>query len=202
MSEQGIETSLRERAPDPQPTARRRWRRRAIGAGVVVLAIVAGILAINLSASPSPPALPPAPHFSLPSLGGGPALRYPSPGLSHRPVILVLFASWCTPCQKELPVVAKEAVRLERAHANLRFVGIDGNDPVSAGLAFIRRSKVRFPAASDEQEVVASELGLSGLPDTVFINAAGHVVHIVVGPVSDAQLARWADALAVSAPSS
>jgi thiol-disulfide isomerase/thioredoxin len=107
------------------------------------------------------------------------------------PVVLTFFASWCTPCQTELPAIARIAAQETSAGGRIHFVGIDGNDDPSSGLAFARRSGVTFPAGSDPTEDVARALGLPGLPDTVFVDRSGHVVNVVEGPISEATLRTW-----------
>ncbi len=134
-----------------------------------------------------------APPFSLTALGGGGPVKVPV--VEHgttMPVVIVFFASWCVPCQKELPSVARTAVSLTAAGTRVAFVGIDGNDTVSDGLAFARHSGVRFPVGEDPDSAVANRYGLPGYPDTVFVDAAGDVVHVVNGPVSTSGLRHWA----------
>ena len=51
-----------------------------------------------------------APGFTLPSLTGGPPVDLDALGRdAHRPVVLNFFASWCAPCQKETPLLARTA---------------------------------------------------------------------------------------------
>lgn len=180
---------------------RRRRRLRIIGAVLVVL-IGGGIAAGKLSAGPTTAGaapLPPAPRFSLSRLGASGSLSYPSAALAHRPLVLVLFASWCGPCQKELPVVARYVRRLQGTGTPVQFIGVDGNDSNASGLAFARRSGVTFPAVADHQESVALQEGLEGLPDTIFISSAGKVVHITRGAVSVPTLQHWVHVLSAPA---
>lgn len=182
-------------ASDDGVPGRRRGRRRLVVALIALVALVAGgLLAAKLTAnSPTSTAapLPAPPHFSLPRLGPGPAVSYPSAATRDHPVVLVFFASWCTPCQKELPVVARFVRSEQKANSPVRFIGIDGNDQSSSGLAFAHRSGVTFPTAQDHQEAVAYQLGLAFLPDTAFISAKGRVLHLVEGAVSVPTLRHW-----------
>ncbi len=138
-----------------------------------------------------------APAFTLPALGGGAPVAVPvRVGGMRLPVVVTFFASWCSSCLAELPMIAAEADRLEAAGTEIAFVGVDGNDDPASGLAFSRRSGVRFPVGSDAVSDVAPTFGVPGYPATVFVDAAGVVVHVVRGPVSRATLDRWATRIA------
>lgn len=176
--------------------ARRRYRRRMRWSiAVLVLLIGAGALLAATGGGSGPnnavAALPAPPKFRLSELGRARTIAYPSPAYAHRPVVLVFFASWCGPCQKEMPVLSAVVRGLEAAHTRVAFIGIDGNDPTAAGVAFARKVKLPFAAVSDQQEAVADQLGLPGLPDTVFLSPSGKVVHVVEGPISPTSLRRW-----------
>ncbi len=180
-------------APGPAISTRRR-RGVVWGAGAVV---VIGLVVALLVTSGTP--LRRAPSFSLPRLGGGPAVGLPLGGkTSHLPVVLTFFASWCGPCHRDLPVIAAAARREEAAGGKVQFLGVDGNDGAAAGLAFARQSGIAFPVATDMASAVAPRFALDGYPDTVFIDASGNVVGTVRGPVSSATLDSWLARLAPS----
>jgi hypothetical protein len=78
------------------------------------------------------------------------------------------------------------------------FVGIDGNDDPASGLAFARASGVGFRVAVDALSSVAPRYGLVGYPDTVFVDATGHIAGVVQGPVTRAVLQGWIARLTTS----
>lgn len=152
------------------------------GTGVVL----AGLLALALWAPwGTAPAAARLPQVSLARLGGGPDIQLPlSDGGAGHPLVLVWFASWCAPCQAELPQVARVAAAAEASGTPVRFVGIDGNDAPSAGVAFVRASGVTFPVASDPDQRLANLLGLAWMPMTVFVDRHDAIVQVVRGPIT------------------
>ena len=168
----------------------RRARSLLVGLGLVAV-VTAGLLLTTGSAAPV------AERFSLPALDGGPVVTVPVVRDGVRmPVVVTFFASWCGPCQSELPQVARVADQLQAAGARVAFVGVDGNDDHASGLAFAQRAGVRFPVGADDGSVIAPRFGIPGYPATVFIDARGVVVHVVRGPVSRATLRTWASRIA------
>lgn len=133
-----------------------------------------------------------APVFSLGRLGGGARIVVPADGGGGgRPVVLVFFASWCTPCQTEIPTIAS-IYRHQSGSARVGIIGIDGNDPTADALAFVHRSGVTFPVAADPRYAVTNGLYyFTGDPDAVFVNGDGTIAHIVRGPVTRDELLRW-----------
>jgi len=168
--------------------------RRILVSAVAAAVVVAGVVtALGVTSGASQA----APAFSYPRLGGGSPVRYPLAGTqAHRPVVVAFFASWCSPCRTDLPTIARVARQAARRGSPVAFVGIDGNDEPGSGLAFARQSGVTFPVASDADSALAPRFGLDGYPDTVFVDAAGDVVHVVHGPVSRATLEQWVARLA------
>ena len=129
----------------------------------------------------------PAPPFRLPALN---ASRPPVELASHagRPVVLNFWGSWCTPCRKELPLLAAAA----RAEAGrVIFLGVDLEDTRSAGQAMFSRYRVGYPSAFDPGDSLARPYLLGGTPTTIFIDSRGHVVGRVDGAVDPARLAWW-----------
>lgn len=172
-------------------------RRRLTAAGIGVL--VAGGLAAGLLSTGGQSGTFTAPFVSLPRLGGGTTVRVPvvRDG-ADVPVVLTFFASWCGPCYSELPRIAQVEQQLFAAGSPVVFVGVDGNDLDSSGLAFARRAGVTFAVGADHASAVAPRFGIQGYPATVFIDRHDSVVHVVRGPVSDAELRAWAARLSES----
>ena len=162
-----------------------------VGIGLAA-AVAAGLVLTTGSASPA------VAPFSLPALAGGPPVTVPVVRDGMRlPVVVTFFASWCGPCQGELPKVAQVADQLQAAGARVAFVGVDGNDDHGSGLAFAQRAGVRFPIGADDASVVAPRFDIPGYPATVFIDASGVVVDVVRGPVSPTTLRTWAARIAL-----
>lgn len=160
-----------------------RGRRLAITSSVAVLAVIAAITAIgSTSAAPAKaPAQPSAPAFTLPVLGH-PGEHVSLAGFAGRPVILNFFASWCGPCQKETPLLARF---YRAAHGSVTLIGVDANDKTPAAVKFTRAAGVSYPIAFDPYPMHTTlSYGISGLPQTFFLDARHHIVKRVFGAVT------------------
>lgn len=164
------------------------------------LAVPAGVLALIVSHDDSDPvptattAVAPidphkarvgsrAPDFTLPATDG---TTLTLSRLRGRPVVIVFFASWCHPCEEELPVL-EQFVRDEGGR--LAVVGVSYRDLGSDSVAFIRKLHVTFPALLDAPEApIAQRYGVRGIPQTVFVDAEGIVRGRIYGETSRAAL--------------
>ena len=161
----------------------------AMLAGVVLVAVAAGVL--TASASPRGGPLKPARPFSLTRLGA-PGQQVALTQDARRPVVVNFFASWCTPCQKETPLLA----RFYRAHhGRVLVIGVDSNDQSAAALKFLRTHGVAYPVGYDPSASVAVSYGVLALPQTFFLNARHQIVRHVIGAVTQRELTAWADSL-------
>jgi cytochrome c biogenesis protein CcmG, thiol:disulfide interchange protein DsbE len=112
------------------------------------------------------------PSVVLPCLGGGTAVRLSS--LLGQPTVINVWASWCAPCRKELPL-------LERAHREhgdrVRFLGVDAGDPdASVAIALLDELGITFPQVADSSMQTRGTLGYGGgLPLTIFVDAQGRM---------------------------
>ena len=108
-----------------------------------------------------------APNFSLRSTSGRTVTLA---SLRGRPVVIAFFASWCQPCQEELPVLQQ----FEHDDAGrLTVVGVNYQDLPSDTAAFVKRLHVTFPALlEDPSGPVADRYGVRGIPQTVFVGGA------------------------------
>jgi cytochrome c biogenesis protein CcmG, thiol:disulfide interchange protein DsbE len=122
----------------------------------------------------------PAPDFTLTRLDNGERVRLSQ--LRGRPVVLNFYASWCGPCQEEHPILAMAAQRL-RGEAN--FFGVIFEDTPEEARKFAQPLEPTFPQLIDPQSRMAVDYGVTGVPETYFIDADGIIRDKVVGPLLD-----------------
>jgi len=165
-------------------------RRAKIGTGAaVVAAAVATGLVLAAAHGPAPQTAPPqaARSFSLPALGQAGA-TVSLAQYAGQPVIVNFFASWCGPCQRETPLLARY-YDSRGGHVNL--VGIDANDQQAAALRFVAAKGVRYPVGWDPFPAsTTTSYGVEALPQTFFLNAEHRIVARVLGAVTARVLAR------------
>ena len=124
----------------------------------------------------------PVPEIDLPSLSGE---RVRLSEMRGRPVVVTFWGTWCPPCRTEFP----ELVRVFRANTNvgLQVLAVNGRDQETSTNAvqkFVDRYAVPFTVVLDTRGVMRQSLKLVGLPTTVFVDSAGVVRRINVGPTS------------------
>jgi cytochrome c biogenesis protein CcmG, thiol:disulfide interchange protein DsbE len=192
MARQDTMTAADATEPPTGGTARRLAHRlRGLGAArlTALTAVLVGVVVIvTLSITGTgggPHRAPPAPakNFSLGALGH-PAHRITLSSLAGRPVIVNFFASWCAPCQKETPMLARFA-----KHTSVAVIGIDVNDPTSSALAFVHKTGVTYPVATESaMGSTVVNYNLPGLPATFFLDSHHRIVKRVYGAVTQAEL--------------
>jgi len=99
---------------------------------------------------------------------------------------VMFFASWCTPCQHELPKVT--AFLKSHSYGSVELVGVDA-EGAQSGLSdaknFVSKSKVLFPVGFDPNDSVVTGIFKFGqLPETVFVSKRGVVKNVVFGAIS------------------
>lgn len=168
-----------------RPSRTLAWR------AAIVCVIVAG--AVVLAARASSQAQQPstvstqASAWELPRLGGAGNLRLAD--LHGRPVVVTLFASWCTACRGELPEMAAVSTALK---GRVTFAGIDSEEN-GDGLAMARQGGIDgWPLAIDVGGTQASglhdALGARGMPVTAFYDSSGRLLTVVFGAIGEDDL--------------
>jgi cytochrome c biogenesis protein CcmG/thiol:disulfide interchange protein DsbE len=101
--------------------------------------------------------------------------------------VVNLWASWCGPCREELPLMQQVA---DEAAGRVQVIGVVSRDGVPQAESFAAEAGVTFPGAFDRDGELMAELGLPGLPYTVFLDADGALVHSEVGQIDSGEELR------------
>ena len=127
-----------------------------------------------------------APEWTLTSLDGE---TLSSDDLAGRPYVVNFWASWCIPaCVDEHPVLAGAH---DRYGEHVTIVGMLYNDqPADAEMFLARYGDAGYAHLVDPDGRMAIEFGVTGPPETFFVDADGIVRDKQFGPLTDSLMAQ------------
>ena len=96
----------------------------------------------------------------------------------HR-TVAVVWASWCQPCQHELPIISKFAT----SQSQIRVIGIGWKDSPVALQDYARHAQLPFPNLYDRHADIEAQWDVHAQPTLIFISADGRITHIERAPV-------------------
>jgi cytochrome oxidase Cu insertion factor (SCO1/SenC/PrrC family) len=162
---------------------RRGHARWALGATVLALALLGGILALQ-SRHTAAASAPLAPDFTL-NLAAGPGTSFSLHAMRGHPVLLSFFSSQCEDCLDQLPVLRQTAHGYQAA--GVRVVGVaTGGDTVASARALAMAAHIPFVVAVDAQQSVTWQYDVGPLPTTFFVDARGRLQAQWIGPLDAA----------------
>lgn len=150
------------------PSSRARRRLRVLAFAVVPGLFIA-LLVVGLLRTQAPKAVQGAvaPAFTnLPLLGGG---TLSSSDLAGAPVVFNFWASWCDPCIAEAPDIERAAKKYQAQ--GVKVIGIDYRDTDQDAARFVQDNGITYPILRDPEGVLATKFGVTGVPETYFIDA-------------------------------
>jgi cytochrome c biogenesis protein CcmG/thiol:disulfide interchange protein DsbE len=128
---------------------------------------------------PSPLVGKPAPAFTLQTMDGG---EVSLAGYRGRPVLVNFWASWCFACIEEHRVLMEAQARYDGQFA---IVGVLYQDRVEDARRFlVRYGDGGWPNLVDPAGTVALDYGVSGVPESFFVDAEGLIRYKQWGAVT------------------
>ncbi|HLR12997.1 MAG TPA: prolipoprotein diacylglyceryl transferase family protein [Burkholderiaceae bacterium] len=122
------------------------------------------------------------PELTLSTLDGS---RVPLSQFHGKPAVINLWATWCPPCRREMPVLAHG----QKQHGNLHFIFANQREASETIRDYLDDENLDLDnILIDAEGKLAQSIQSNGLPTTIFLDASGHVVDIRIGELSEATL--------------
>lgn len=150
--------------------------------------VLAGSLAWFMSGAPAMmqvQAGKSVPAVSLSTLDGA-AVALPELARGS-PAVINLWATWCPPCIREMPVL----VAAQQRDKGIRFLFANQGESAATVADFLRTRGLKLDnVLLDTESATARAIGSAGMPTTLFFDAQGQLVDAHLGAVSEASLAE------------
>jgi thiol-disulfide isomerase/thioredoxin len=176
------------------------WRARrmpALRAPLAVGLAVGGIAWVVMNGAVRLLERPALPDLTLVTLAGDPVVL--SQVAAGKPMVVNLWATWCPPCRREMPVLAAAQRREKGIH--VVFVN-QGEDAVTVHRYLAATEPDLEHVLLDRAAALGRAVGSSALPTTLFYDARGRLVATHLGELSAASLASKLQPLVPSGASS
>jgi thiol-disulfide isomerase/thioredoxin len=94
-----------------------------------------------------------------------------------KPVVLNVWASWCTGCNQE----AADLARFASSHRGAQVLGVDTQDTTGGARAFYHKWHWHHPSITDPSGSLSARLAVTGLPTTFFLDRRHRIVSKIIG---------------------
>ena len=168
-----------------------RLRRPVFAVLLTAGAVYAGGAIVLLAA---PRSSAPLPALALTATDGKPVVLTAFLG---KPLVVNLWASWCGPCQREMPLLSQ--AQAQRPQAN--FVFVNQGESSATIDAYLARQGLRLGnVLVDDRLQTGAAFGQRALPTTLFFDAKGRLVSTRIGELSEGVLAQRMAELGLAEP--
>lgn len=106
------------------------------------------------------------------------------------PSLVTIWASWCLPCQKELPAFATVWEQARAQNSGVHFLGLNWLDDPESAAANAQELGITFPSLFDGDGVARGALAINAQPATLFIDESGDIVHVERSAIDDPAVLR------------
>lgn len=162
------------------------------GVGALGLTLVTALTAQVPAAGGGDPAMrrETFPAFDLPTPAGA---RATLGGYQGRILLVNFWASWCTPCRTEIPLL--DALRKEVAGPDFAFLGLNADIDRRHATKFLSRTGLDMPIAFGGPRLQRTYL-YPGLPFTVLVDGEGRRIRRWIGQLTSSRFAEIRGAIA------
>lgn len=154
-----------------------------LGIFALLLVLLAVGLTLDPREVPSPLIGKAAPAFELPTLAD-PGMTLSNADFNDKVTLLNVWASWCSGCRKEHPVV-----RQLEGQPGVSLYGLNYKDTRENASKWLRVFGNPYQAnAFDLQGLVGIDYGVYGVPETFVIDRRGVIRYKQIGPLTEETL--------------
>jgi len=99
-----------------------------------------------------------------------------------RPIVLNVWASWCSPCRAEAPTLQA----LSEKYPQVQFLGVLTRDNLTAAQGFIDRFGITFPSLRSDDVLLEFNDAMiaNAIPTTILIDGDGGIAARIAGEVT------------------
>lgn len=101
-----------------------------------------------------------------------------------RGTVVNMFASWCAPCERELPLL----LEVSATTPDVRWLGVASEDRRRDAEPFVQRMQVTWPSVLDLDASTHAALESLAMPTTAFFDASGQLRSVVIGELDAEEL--------------
>ena len=151
-----------------------------LGPWLIAIAVALAAVVAVTTAPRTPPPLGrggDAPPFDLPSLAG---TRVSLVALRGRVVLVNFWATWCKPCEDEMPAMGRLYESLRGDGFELLAISVD--EPGEHVREFVERLAIQFPVLIDPDKRVAELYQTYRFPESFLVDRDGTIVERYIGP--------------------
>ncbi|EHU1481807.1 TlpA disulfide reductase family protein [Acinetobacter baumannii] len=105
-----------------------------------------------------------------------------------KPTVVNLWASWCPPCHREMPVL----YQAQQDYPGVQFIMLNQGETPEAITNYLHRYHLNFKNVwFDTNGQMVQHMNMYGLPSTLFFNAQGKLIDRHLGELSQAMLQQY-----------
>lgn len=98
-----------------------------------------------------------------------------------KPVLLNFWATWCPPCEAELPLLEQT---YQANKAKLVVLGVNMREDADTVAVRMDRAGLKYPVVLDGNNTVTDRYGVRVFPTSLFVDKNGVVQRIALGPLT------------------